>query len=188
MLDAIAPVFASNWDIREAVRSILLRPEFYSVTAREGLVRSPIDYITAVMIQTGFRAERLNPQWFVEGMGQVPFGPPNVSGWRPNGAWINAAAMGVRADFAQNTTWKLRDKNLPENAVRGDMSSLTKLTIDGAIDKVASMFGLGTLSATTRAGMTEFLVAQRAAEKWGGWSEPTLLLNMVMIAPEMHVA
>ena len=31
--------------------------------------------------------DRLNPQWYTESMGQVPYNPPNVSGWRSNAAW-----------------------------------------------------------------------------------------------------
>ncbi|MEO7397196.1 MAG: DUF1800 family protein, partial [Ilumatobacteraceae bacterium] len=188
VLDAIAPAFAASWDVKQALRAILVHPEFYSSTARQGLVRSPVDWIVAVMVQTGYRAALLNPQWFVEGMGQVPFNPPNVSGWRPNGAWINTSAMGARAEFARSTTWKLRDGTLAQNAERGDMGSLATMPIAQAVDTVATMFGLEPLSAITRAALTSYLTVQRAAQRWPDWWESTNLLTMAMIAPEMHVA
>ncbi len=188
VLDSVAPAFAANWDIKQALRSILLRPEFYSITARQGLVRGPVDWIVAVMVQTGYRAALLNPQWYVEGMGQTPFNPPNVSGWRPNGAWINTSAMGTRAEFARSATWRLRDDDLAENVGRGDMSSLATMPISEAIDTVAALFALEPLSDVTRSALTNYLVAQRASKPWPDWWEPTLLLTMAMIAPEMHVA
>lgn len=188
VLDAISPAFAVTWDIKQALRALLLRPEFYSPSATQGLVRSPVDWVVAVMVHTGYRADLVNPQWFVEGMGQIPFNPPNVSGWRSNGAWINTSSMGERADFARNVTWRLRDADLPQNAGRGDMNNLGTMPIDQAVATVASMFGLEPLSDVTRAAMTGYLVAQRAAQRWPDWWEPTSLLTMAMLAPEMHLA
>ncbi len=188
VLDAIAPNFAADWDIKAALRAILLRTEFYATTAQQGLVRSPVDWVVAVMVQTGYRADLLSPQWFLEGMGQMPFNPPNVAGWRPNAAWINTSSMGTRAEFARNTTWRLRDGDLPENLARGDMSNLATMTIGDAIDTLIALFALAPMSTTTRTALTNYLVAQRAAQAWPDWWEPTNVLTMAMLAPEMHLA
>ena len=41
---------------------------------------------------TGARPE---PAVVRGGMGQVPFGPPNVAGWKTNGYWVNTSVFGV---------------------------------------------------------------------------------------------
>ena len=41
----------------------------------------------------------------MEAMGQRLLYPPNVSGWRPNGYWVNASAMEGRARTAQQMNW-----------------------------------------------------------------------------------
>ena len=59
VLDAIAPVFAADWNITNLARLILNRPEFYSTTAKQGLVRTPIEYIVALCYYTGLTADDL---------------------------------------------------------------------------------------------------------------------------------
>ena len=190
-LDVIASAFGVAWDIKAALRSILLLPEFYTEPVTRGLVRSPIDWIVAVMVHTGYRAEILNPQWFVEGMGQIPFSPPNVSGWRPNGAWINTSSMGTRAEFARNTTWRLRDANLAQNAGRGDMSNLWTLPVDQAVATVAGLFGLNPMSESTRSALSSYITSERTllpSKDRNSWWMATNLLTMALLAPEMHLA
>jgi uncharacterized protein (DUF1800 family) len=193
-LATIATAFSATFDIKAALKSMFDLEEFYSTSVKQGLVRTPVDWVVAVMVSTGYRAAVLNPQWFMDGMGQTPFRPPNVSGWRPNAAWINTSSMGTRAEFARNATWSLRKlaADRPENALRGDMSSLGTATIPQAISAVSALFGLSSptspLSATTNTAFTNYLTIQRASQRWTDWWEPTNLLTMAMLAPEMHLA
>lgn len=180
VIDALAPGFAANWQIKPLLRAMLLRPEFYVSAATQGLVRSPVDWIVALMYYTGYRSDAINPQWYTDGMGQVPFNPPNVAGWKSNAYWVNISTMSSRAEFARGVTWHLRTNDGYKN--------LAHVTIDAAIDTVATMFGIAPLSTVTRVAITNYLTAQRVAEPWGGWWEPTNLLSMAMLAPEMHVA
>ncbi|NMD24018.1 MAG: DUF1800 domain-containing protein, partial [Actinobacteria bacterium] len=81
LVDELAQVLYNNdFAIKPWVKAMLMRDEFYSTTAMQGLVRSPVEYIVNLFHFTGYRAATLNPQWYVEGMGQVPFAPPDVSG------------------------------------------------------------------------------------------------------------
>ncbi len=178
LLDQLAPGFAADWNIRSLLKNLFLRPEFYSTDSLYGQVRSPIDWVVAAMYHSGLRSEACNPQWTLEGMGQRPFNPPNVSGWRLNGYWINTSAMGSRGDFARQITWKLRNAGVFEN--------MPSMTIDQAIDTAATMYALHPLSSTTRAAMATYLTAQRASGP--GWWEGTNMLTLAMLAPEMHAA
>ena len=42
----------------------------------------------------------------MEGMGQRPLFPPNVSGWKHNGYWVNASAMAKRTETARSVAWR----------------------------------------------------------------------------------
>ncbi len=107
VLDPIVADFvASSLDIRTVLRSIFLHPEFYSTTARQGLVRSPVEWVVTCLKGLGFTAVDTNPQWWMDQMGQNLFYPPNVAGWKNNAYWLNSTALWARADFARNLTWR----------------------------------------------------------------------------------
>jgi uncharacterized protein (DUF1800 family) len=161
------------------LKAILNHDEFYTPTAMQGLVRSPVDFVVAIEYYTGLRGADLHPEWYMDGMGQEPFNPPNVAGWKTNGYWVNTSLFGKRAEFARDVTWHLR-QNDGNKIAAGH-------TADQEIDLAASMFGLN-LSATTRAALTDFVTVQRANEPWVGWWESTNMLTMAMLTPEMHVA
>jgi uncharacterized protein (DUF1800 family) len=180
IVDDLAQVlFDNDMEILPWLRALLLRDEFYSTTAQQGLVRSPVEWVVAVMYHTGFRGAALNPQWYVDGMGQIPFSPPNVAGWKTNGYWTNSSLFGARAEFARSVTWKLR-QNDAHAVAKGH-------TPDEAVDAVAALFGLQ-LSTTTRQALLDYIAVQRFNEPWIGWWESTNLLTMGMMTPEMHLA
>ena len=181
VVDALAPAFAADWNIKSVLKQMFLRSEFYLPAATQGLVRSPVEWVVALMYQTGYRSAALNPQWYLETMGQDPFNPPNVAGWKPNAYWINTTTVGARAEFAQNVTWHLRSDGTGHD-------DLKSMAIPNAIAAVTSLFGLTPLSTVSYNALAGFLATQRAAAPYGDWWEPTHLLTMSMLAPEMHMA
>ena len=185
VIDALAQVlFDNDFDIKPWVKAMLMRDEFYSTAATQGLVRSPLEFIVNLMYFTGYRGAQMNPQWYLEGMGQVPFNPPNVAGWKTNSYWVNTSVFGSRAEFARDATWRLRQND----ANRVGLGR----TPAQAVDFVAGMFGLNTnglsLSTVTRNAMVNFVTASRTQEAAGSWWENTNLLTMIMMTPEFHVA
>jgi uncharacterized protein (DUF1800 family) len=184
VLDAIAPVFAADMDLANLARQILNRPEFYSTTAKQGLVRTPIEYIVALCYYTGISPDDLGVSWRAESAGQQIYQPPNVSGWRPNAYWLNTSALAARADFAQSVTWRLRDTG----GAFEDINVIYNRTVADAVDYVAGFFGIYPLSTTTRNALIAAHQAERNATAWKNWWAPTNLLTMTMLAPEFHMA
>jgi uncharacterized protein (DUF1800 family) len=184
VLDEIAPVFASDWSLLNLARLILNRPEFYSTTAKQGLVRSPIEYIVALCYYTGAPPDDIGVSWRAESTGQQIYAPPNVSGWRPNAYWLNTSAVAGRADFARSMTWWLRDTGRPFE----DGNVIYNLTVAAAVDYVAQFFGISPLSTTTRNALINAHQAERNSTPYKNWWAPTNLLTMVMLAPEFHQA
>lgn len=197
LVDTLAAEFvAASLDVRALLRAIFLRPEFFSTTARQGLVRSPVEWVVAVLRATGLTAQDTNPQWWMESMGQQLFEPPNVAGWKNNAYWCSNTALWARADFARNITWKARNASfLFEIAARNAQNGYV-MTEGDAIDFAYRKFGrdplVAPVSAPVRNAMIAWLQAQRAAERaptyaWNLWA-PINLTTIMMLCPEVQLA
>jgi uncharacterized protein (DUF1800 family) len=204
--------FAATMNIRELVRAILLRPEFYSSTAKQGLVRTPIEYLAAIAYHTGLipdpstvppdppggvpdgeltRGDKVDPlgiSWRSESTGQQLFHPPNVSGWRPNGYWLSTGALSGRAAFARSVAWRLQQpgRHFAEGEPGDD--AVRQGTPSAAVDYVANYFGLASLSTTSRNAILTTHTADRGSVAWWAWYTVGNLLTMTMLTPEFHMA
>src|SRR5207249_2459854 len=96
----VRPYIDANLDVTALLRAIFLRPEFYSARAYNQLVRSPIEYVVAAMKGVGYGPDVAHPEWYLDGMGQRPFYPPNVAGWKQNAYWISSSAQWAKSSFA----------------------------------------------------------------------------------------
>ena len=186
VLDAIAPTFAADMDLRNLVRLILTRPEFYSATAKQGLVRTPIEYIVALVL-----LHRHHPRSSSVSHGG-PTRPANRStnprtsragGPTPTGS--TPSALAGRADFARSVD--LASCATPAVPFE-DNNVIYNKTVPDAVDFVAAYFGIHPLSTTTRNALIAAHQAERNATPWKNWAAPTNLLTMTMLAPEFHMA
>jgi uncharacterized protein (DUF1800 family) len=185
VLDAVAPVFAADHDIKNLARNILLRDEFYLPAAKQGLVRTPIEFFAALCYHSpGMTADDLGVSWGAESTGQQMFQPPNVSGWRPNGYWLNTSGISGRANIAQRAAWWLQQTGRPFD----DRTVISSKSAAAAVDFVATYFGITSLSATTRNAIIAAHQADRASNSYWSWYTVGNLLMMVMLAPEFHMA
>ena len=95
----------NGFEARPWIRAMLMHPDFYTDGVKTGLVRSPVEFVVALQVATGQRSAAANVTWLMDGMGQRPLFPPNVSGWKANGYWINASAAESRARAVQQFIW-----------------------------------------------------------------------------------
>ncbi|MGE0140865.1 MAG: DUF1800 family protein, partial [Ilumatobacteraceae bacterium] len=181
VINELADVFiANNLEIKPLMAALLKRPEFYSTTAKQGLVRTPTEWLVAISYYTGIASSELGGSWMGDQMGQALYNPPNVAGWKHNGYWLNTSSLSARADIARGVTWHLRDND--------GFSNLNSMTVADAVDYVASYFGIAPLSTVTRNALISAQQAERSAQPWESWWAPTNLLTMAMLSPEMHMA
>jgi uncharacterized protein (DUF1800 family) len=179
IVDELGQVFVdADFEWRPLLRAMFLRPEFYSTTAKQGRVRGPVEWIVAALHGVGRSARELNPQWWMEDMGQDVLNPPNVSGWRLNGYWVNSGAFAARAQFARHVSWTL--------AEQGFFDDVRSRTPEDAVDRAARLFNIHPLSTPTREAILHWYRACRATP-WEDWAEPSNLLTMMLMAPELHV-
>jgi hypothetical protein len=171
---------AHDLELAPLLRALFTRPEFYATSAREGLVRTPTEFAVAAMYHSGTSAASLGLSWRSESMGQVLFNPPNVSGWKANGYWLNTSALSGRANLATSVAYALR-KN-------GGFDFLYAMPTDAAVDHVANFFGITSMSDVTRGALIAAHQAEKNTTKWDEWWAPTNLLTMTMISPEFNMA
>lgn len=180
LLDALAAVFvANNMEIAPLVRAILLRPEFYSVQATQGLVRTPTEWVVSMMVATGLSATAINVFSYGDRMGQTIFDPPNVAGWKNNNAWMTTSAISGRANVAKKVAALCHPG--------GVFDALVGMSVQASVDFVTAYFGL-TMSASSRQSLIDAHQAERAASNGSNTKAVVNLLMMTVLTGEMNVA
>jgi len=87
-------------EIKPLVWGILEDPMF--LRRRMDRPRTPVEWVIAAMAALGLTDKDLR-RWTMDGMGQLPFYPPNVSGWPSGTRWLSASFALARASLAVQT-------------------------------------------------------------------------------------
>jgi uncharacterized protein (DUF1800 family) len=186
----------SNFEIRPWVRALLVHDEFYTTATKQGLVRSPVDLVVALLVATGRRSESATPLWLMDGMGQQPQFPPNVSGWRHNGYFVNASAMAQRTSCAQmfywnvmRTYWQSSGANAGQIVLPGGTFTRAQITGEGPLDPTPPTQLVDSLLDAMRLAVTDTTrnALYTFAQSVNQWERTDVILLMFM-TPEMHTA
>ncbi|WP_419994080.1 DUF1800 domain-containing protein [Streptomyces boninensis] len=114
---------AASRDLTRMVRAILMEPAFSD--SGSVLVKQPVEYVVGSLRALGVRPSQLEKKQrrqlmrTLNGLGQVPFAPPNVGGWPHGAAWLTTAAAKVRIGFAQQLV-RQADLGPIERTARGE--------------------------------------------------------------------
>lgn len=102
VVNGLAQIFRdSNYELAPVLRTMFLSEAFYSDRAKEGLVKSPVDYGIGFVRQTGLRIELNRMDDELADAGQRPTGPPNVAGWESGVQWLGAQNTIERANMIE---------------------------------------------------------------------------------------
>ena len=162
-IDRFSKVYLNNnHSIKELVRAIFTSDEFYSNRAFFSLVKQPAELVVGAVrmlggtynpgstVNTPSRTSNTLAQ-LSRNMGQDLFGPPDVSGWDMNLAWVNTASLLERFNFA-NTYLTNRNTTNPGVFVTADqLKSITKPSSKKTVKRFLARLGplstdaLGTL-------------------------------------------
>jgi uncharacterized protein (DUF1800 family) len=179
----------NDFALRPWLRRLLDHDEFYAPAVRRGLVRSPVEFVVAILVATGRRAAEAAPLWRMEGMGQRPLFPPNVAGWKHNGYWVNAGAMAKRTEA---TLIAERESMLGyasgDGRVHLGRGSITKTQIESTwaaqpgtlLDRMLELMDVA-LDASSYGVMLDLAQQLSPAQR-------TDLVHMIMLTPEFQLA
>ncbi len=101
-----AALTTTGFQIRPWVRAMLTHDDFYADATKTGLVRQPVEYMVALIVALDLDAIDTVPTWTMRLAGQQLLYPPNVSGWKPNGYWVNASAISARHSMTGSAQWQ----------------------------------------------------------------------------------
>ena len=180
---------ANDFAITPWLRSLLTRPEFYASEVKQGLVRAPVEFVVALLVATGRRSTVATPLWLMGGMGQRPFYPPNVSGWKHNSYWVNASAMAKRTETARSIVWRSMEGywngdgliHLKNGTIaRTDVTETWRDQPLKVLDELLRLTDI-TLTQSSYDALASF---STNSARW----ERSDLFHLVMFAPELQVA
>lgn len=97
----LAAVFRTGgYEIKPLMRALFLSPAFRDPANRGGLIKSPVDLIVGTVRVLGLPVpEKTGLVRMMQGLGQVPFDPPNVKGWAGGESWISTYTLLLRQQF-----------------------------------------------------------------------------------------
>ena len=179
----------ADFDIKPWLRAMLTHDAFYTTAVKQGRVRTPVEFVVATLVALGMRSEEAAPLWLMQGMGQRPFFPPNVSGWKHNGYWVNASAMSKRTDVARNMAWRsMAGYWSGDDLIHLAGGNITRTeVIDGygerPIELLDRFLELMRISLTT----SSHQALGALSTKMTRW-ERNGLISLILLAPDFHVA
>jgi uncharacterized protein (DUF1800 family) len=138
-VSALAGAYGSHRDLGAMFTRMFTQPEF--LAAEGSLVIDPVEWLVGaaralrVPVPDDTAAKKL--LGVLRALGQIPFYPPNVSGWPSGQAWLSTAAADTRMQAALAMV----------NA--GDVSTVSKASTADRIDAVGYLLGVGAWSART---------------------------------------
>jgi uncharacterized protein (DUF1800 family) len=135
----IAKTFRANgYEIRPALRELLLTDAFWAEQHRGVLIKSPVELIVGTLrrLDLPLPPDRQLIR-LARAMGQDLFQPPDVKGWRGHTQWIDTDRLLARERFLKH----IRRNILAENAAAG--TTLSVLAAGPAVE-LFSPFGSGT--------------------------------------------
>jgi len=93
----------SRYEMKSLMRDVFMSPEFVAPANYRALVKSPTELMVHVAkaLESPALAKAIGLAG--QGMGQLPFDPPEVGGWPSNASWISSNNVLERVNFAQAT-------------------------------------------------------------------------------------
>lgn len=89
-----------GYEIKPLMRAIFLSAAFRDPANRAALIKSPVDLIVGTVHVLGLPVpEKTGLVRMLQGLGQVPFDPPNVKGWAGGESWISTYTLLLRQQF-----------------------------------------------------------------------------------------
>jgi uncharacterized protein (DUF1800 family) len=170
---------SSGKQIRPLVEAMLMHP---LVHAGQRMIKPPIVQLAGMLRGIGRYIDTDAWAWESSEIGQMPFYPPNVSGWDAT-RWLNTGTWLARFNLTAEVIGSQRVLDPSTAKVVADPTALTKQAIE--------FWGAPTISGPTRAALSDYARAaaiDAASASWERDQYPVLALNalraLVVVTPD----
>ncbi|MBC5824449.1 MAG: DUF1800 domain-containing protein [Candidatus Eremiobacteraeota bacterium] len=99
LVDAVASLFRTNYDVGTLLDTLLRSDVFYSARAYRALIKSPLDLAIGALKSVGAAAVGPAVDGALVRMGQTVMYPPNVAGWPGGSQWMSQSTLLARLNF-----------------------------------------------------------------------------------------
>jgi uncharacterized protein (DUF1800 family) len=161
VVNTLMTSYAEQLNIGALMAATFTSPSFLKTKGK--LVKQPVEYVVGGLRALKMRADSPRYLAHLQGLGQVPFNPPNVGGWPFDDGWLTTAASYTRLQFARWVT------------AHGDISAVADEPAAGRADAAAYLLSVDAWGAQTRVALAQ--VAQN----------PAALMTLALCAPEYVV-
>jgi uncharacterized protein (DUF1800 family) len=92
----------THGDLREVVRAVITSPEFFAAEARNGKVKTPLEFVASALRATGSDLQPRRAVQALQQLGMPPYMCQPPTGYDDDAeTWISAGALVTRANIAQ---------------------------------------------------------------------------------------
>ena len=175
LADLTATYTGNGLRLKPLLRKILTHPQLLDSLSEPTLIKPPIVYVAGGFRQVGMNVINTSPYSRLVEMGQLPFFPPNVSGWEYGAAFLTTNAALNRWGFGSDLVARINPAD-----VAGE-------TPQAAFDRAFTTSGRPWLGAATRAAMLDYANRVPAATAAARRERQRVLLAMALSGPDTHV-
>jgi uncharacterized protein (DUF1800 family) len=164
-MQRLLQAYGPDHDITALVRAMVATPQFSAPGST--LAKEPVLWLVGALRALGAPATVLPANTVrsaLNGLGQVPFVPPNVGGWPAGAPWLTTAAALTRFKVSQQL------------AAHADLGAIHATSASGRVDAVASMLGLPRFGDRTAKALTPLA------------GQPAQLVGLALTSPEFTVS
>jgi uncharacterized protein (DUF1800 family) len=95
----ISTYAGSGLQLKPLLAAILAHPALFASLDEPNMIKPPVVYVVGAMRALGQTVTDTTAADYLDGMGQVPYFPPNVSGWEGGLSWLNTNTALARFSF-----------------------------------------------------------------------------------------
>lgn len=157
--------FANDGRIEPMLRHIFLHDDFYSASAKQQRVKSPVEWYVGLMALLGAKVKHdpwSHIPYRLDEMGQSVYQPPSVFGWQEGLGWVETSALLERTQFAEDLT-SSRDKDdllsWSPKKLLGKKKKYKSFDAGETADVLLARLGPLEVAASTRAALVDYLQA-----------------------------
>jgi uncharacterized protein (DUF1800 family) len=164
--------------LKPLLRAILTHPLLFESLAEPNMVKPPVVYVVGMMRALHLGIVDDSPVGHLDGMGQVPYFPPNVSGWEGGLSWLNTNTALARFAFAGEL---LARRDGAPHTVPGRETSAQ------AVQRAHVAVKQPWLSAKSRAALTDLAAHQPSFTADQRVQRQRLLRGLLLAGPDAQV-
>jgi uncharacterized protein (DUF1800 family) len=104
---------SGGFGLKPVVKQILTDPALFDSIGEPNMIKPPVVFVVGAMRALGLGVTDSTANDYLDAMGQLPYFPPNVSGWEGGLAWLNTDTALARFGFISALLQKVKITDVP---------------------------------------------------------------------------